>query len=142
MLFIVASGLAPNTDAQLAIRSLIGFFGCTPLVCAGVSISDLWNPMERVLAFPVFANAAFTGPVLVPGHGRIHCGEDGAEELAVDRVGYADYEWVGARVGCADVTGDVSADVEMGARYLRRVTGDDRFRAQVEIRLESFPVRL
>lgn len=64
MIFIMASGLAPNIGAQLAFRFLAGFFGSTPLTCAGGSISDLWSPMERVFAFPVFANAAFTGPVL------------------------------------------------------------------------------
>jgi MFS family permease len=67
----MASGLAPNIGAQLAFRFLAGFFGSTPLVCAGGSISDLWNPMERVLAFPVFANAAFTGPLLGPVMGQL-----------------------------------------------------------------------
>jgi MFS family permease len=66
MIFIMASGLAPNIGAQLAFRFLAGFFGSTPLVCAGGSISDLWNPMERVLAFPSFALAAFMGPLMGP----------------------------------------------------------------------------
>ena len=59
----MASGLAPNIGAQLAFRFLAGLFGSTPLTCAGGSISDLWDPMERVYAFPVFANAAFMGPI-------------------------------------------------------------------------------
>ena len=63
MIFIMASGLAPNIGAQLAFRFLAGLFGSTPLTCAGGSISDLWSPMERVYAFPVFANAAFMGPI-------------------------------------------------------------------------------
>lgn len=63
MIFIMASGLAPNIGSQLAFRFLAGLFGSTPLTCAGGSISDLWSPMERVYAFPVFANAAFMGPI-------------------------------------------------------------------------------
>jgi len=63
MVFVMASGLAPNTGAQLAFRFLAGLFGSTPLTCAGGSISDLWSPMERVYAFPMFANAAFMGPI-------------------------------------------------------------------------------
>lgn len=43
MIFVMASGLAPNIGAQLAFRLLAGFFGSTPLTCAGGSISDLWN---------------------------------------------------------------------------------------------------
>ena len=61
MIFVMASALAPNIGAQLAFRFIAGCFAATPLVCAGGSISDLWNPMERVYAFPVFANAAFMG---------------------------------------------------------------------------------
>ena len=64
MIFIMASALAPNLGAQLVFRFLAGFFGSTPLTCAGGSISDIWAPLERVYAFPVFANAAFMGPIL------------------------------------------------------------------------------
>jgi MFS family permease len=66
MIWIMASALAPNIGAQLVFRFLAKFFGSTPLTCAGGSISDLWDPMERVYAFPVFANAAFMGPILGP----------------------------------------------------------------------------
>lgn len=66
MIFIMASALAPNIGAQLVFRFIAGFFGSTPLTCAGGSISDLWSPMERVYAFPIFANAAFMGPIFGP----------------------------------------------------------------------------
>jgi MFS family permease len=66
MIFIMASRLAPNIGAQLAFRFLAGFFGSTPLACAGGSISDLWDPMGRVFTFPIFAKATFTGPVFGP----------------------------------------------------------------------------
>jgi len=51
MIFIMASGLAKSIQQQLLFRFLAGFFGSTPLTCAGGSISDLWTPMERVFAF-------------------------------------------------------------------------------------------
>lgn len=66
MVFVMASALAPNIAAQLVFRFLAGFFGATPLVCAGGSLSDVWSPLERVYTFPVFANAGFLGPVLGP----------------------------------------------------------------------------
>ena len=66
MIFIMASVLAPYIGAQLAFRFIAGCFSATPLVCAGGSLSDLWNPMERIYAFPIFATAAFMGPVLGP----------------------------------------------------------------------------
>ena len=66
MIFIMASALAPTIGAQLVFRFMAGFFGSTPLTCAGGSISDLCSPMERVYAFPVFATAAFMGPIFGP----------------------------------------------------------------------------
>lgn len=63
MIFVMAAALSPNIGAQLAFRFIGGCFAATPLVCAGGTISDLWTPMERVYAFPIFAVAAFAGPL-------------------------------------------------------------------------------
>jgi len=41
MIFIMTSALAPNIGAQLAFRFIAGFFGSTPLICAGGTLSDL-----------------------------------------------------------------------------------------------------
>jgi hypothetical protein len=49
MIFTMASGLAPNLGAQLVFRFLAGFFGSTPLVCAGGSISDMWTAEDRTV---------------------------------------------------------------------------------------------
>ncbi len=66
MVHIIASALAPNIGTQLALQFIAGCFAATPLTCAGGSISDLWSPMERVHASPVFANAAFMGLIFEP----------------------------------------------------------------------------
>ena len=66
MIFIMASGLAPNIGAQLAFRFLAGIFGCPPLTCAGGTVADLWNPLEKTLIFPMYAILSFGGPVLGP----------------------------------------------------------------------------
>ena len=63
MIFIMASALAPNIGAQLAFRFIAGFFAATPLSCAGGSVSDLFDQIERVYAFPIFAASAFMGPI-------------------------------------------------------------------------------
>jgi len=70
MIFVMAAALSPNIGAQLAFRFIGGCFAATPLVCAGGTISDLWTPMERVYAFPIFAVAAFAGPLFGPGKPR------------------------------------------------------------------------
>lgn len=65
-IWIMASALAPNFGAQCAFRFLAGACGSTPLTCAGGSIADMYSPKERTLTFPIFANAAFSGPVAAP----------------------------------------------------------------------------
>lgn len=142
MIFIMASGLAPNIGAQLAFRFIAGFFGSTPLTCAGGSLSDLWNPMERVYAFPVFANAAFMGPIFGPIVG----GFIGESPL----VSWRWTEWI-----TLIISGMVLAMVVLfqpetyapillkwKAAHLRALTGDQRYKAAVEVRERTFLDRL
>lgn len=66
MLFVMASGLAPNIGSLLIFRFICGVFGSPPLTCAGGTIADLWSPMEKTLVFPLFSILAFGGPTLGP----------------------------------------------------------------------------
>ncbi|PBP20317.1 MFS general substrate transporter, partial [Diplocarpon rosae] len=142
MIWIMASALAPNLGAQLVFRFLAGFFGSTPLTCAGGSISDLWGPMERVYAFPVFANAAFMGPIFGPVVG----GFVGQSSL----VSWRWTEWITLIVSAAILTLVVLFQPETfapillkwKASHLRTITGDDRYVAEVEIRADPFWERL
>ncbi|KAL9083212.1 MAG: hypothetical protein Q9165_008618 [Trypethelium subeluteriae] len=142
MLFIMASGLAPSIGTQLTFRFLAGFFGSTPLTCAGGSLSDLWSPMERVYAFPIFANAAFTGPIVGPIIG----GFIAQSSL----VSWRWTEWI-TLIMSGLVLGMVclfqpetypAVLLKWKAAHLRRVTGDERYRAEMEIREEKFLTRL
>lgn len=142
MIFIMASGLAKNIQQQLVFRFLAGFFGSTPLTCAGGSISDLWTPMERVFAFPMFANAAFLGPVMGPVLGGF---------IAQSTI--VSWRWVewttlimsGLVLGLVVLfQPETYAPVLLAwkAQHLRSVTGDPRFVAEMEIRGDSFLKRL
>jgi multidrug resistance protein len=142
MVFIMASGLAPNIGAQLAFRFLAGFFGSTPLTCAGGSISDLWSPMERVYAFPVFATAAFMGPIFGPIVGGF-IGQS-------SHISWRWTEWVTLIISGAVLILVVFFQPETyapillkwKANHLRKLTGDERYRAEVEVRDETFMHRL
>ena len=142
MIWIMAAGLAPNISSQLIFRFLAGFFGSTPLTCAGGSLSDLWDPMERVYTFPVFANAAFMGPILGPVLGGF-IGESNA-------VSWKWCEWVtlimsGLILGLVVLfQRETYAPVllKWKASHLRKLTGDDRYVAEVEIRADPFRTRL
>ncbi|KAL9002273.1 MAG: hypothetical protein Q9188_004785 [Gyalolechia gomerana] len=142
MVFVMASALAPNIGAQVVFRFLAGFFGSTPLTCAGGSISDLWSPMERVYAFPVFANAAFMGPIFGPVVG----GFIGESSL----VSWRWTEWVTLIISGLILASIVFLQPETyapillkwKAAHLRAMTGDGRYKAEVEIRQETFRLRL
>ncbi|TKA33354.1 hypothetical protein B0A50_00907 [Salinomyces thailandicus] len=140
MCFIVGCALAPNIGGQLALRFIAGCFASTPLTCAGGTISDLWNPLERVWSFPIFANAAFTGPLLGPVVGGWI-------------VMYLDWRWtewvtlifsgfIFILVVLFQPETYPPILLKWKAQHLRDLTGDPRYRAEIEIRQESFLHRL
>lgn len=142
MCFILGSALSPNIGAQLAFRFLAGFFGSTPLVCAGGSISDLWSPLERVYAFPMFANAGFLGPTLGP--------IIGGYIAQSHQLSWRWTEWITlifsglilAVVVLFQPETYPQTLLKWKAEHLRAITGDDRYRAFLEIRQETFRHRL
>ena len=143
MIFIMASALAPTIGAQLIFRFIAGLFGSTPLTCAGGSISDLWSPMERVYAFPMFANAAFMGPIFGPVIG----GFIGNSTLLNH---WRWTEWITLIISGMILTlvvlfqPETYGPVLLGwkAKKLRQLTGDERYKAEIEIRDVAFSTRL
>ena len=142
MIFIMASGLAPNIGAQIAFRFLAGFFGAAPLTCAGGSISDMWDSIERSYGFPIYAIPAFSGPVLGPVIGSY---------IGNGRIGSWRWtEWItlilAGLVLCVIVLFQKETYppllLKWKAQHLRRITGDDRFQAELEITKTTLWTRL
>ena len=142
MLFVMASGLAPSIGPQIAFRFLAGFFGSTPLVCAGGTLTDLFTPKERVVVFPLFAAAAFCGPVLGPVVGGF-----------IAQSPEVSWRWTDWITLCA--TGALlilitlllpetyaPALLKYKAQLLRQATGDTRYVAAAETRDVPFGRRL
>ncbi|RFU72901.1 mfs general substrate transporter [Trichoderma arundinaceum] len=71
MLCTMGAGLACNIGAQLALRFLAGMFGSTPLVCAGGTVSDLWDPVDQIHIFPIYATGGFLGLAVGPAIGGL-----------------------------------------------------------------------
>lgn len=131
--WIMASGLAPNFGAQITFRFLAGCSASTPLVCSGGSVSDMFNSVEKTWAFPVYAIAAFGGPML----GAVMGAYIGPSPL----VSWRWTEWT-----MLILSGVIIALVfflmpetyaplllKWKAKHLRRVTGDDRYRSEHEV---------
>ncbi|KAK9356413.1 major facilitator superfamily domain-containing protein [Lipomyces doorenjongii] len=141
-IFIMASALAPNFGAQVVFRFLAGFFGSTPLVCAGGSIADMWDPVEKTYGFPIFAIAGFGGPVLGPVIGGY---------VGVGHIGSWRWtEWISLITAGLVLSLVVLFQPETyapillkwKARHLREITGDDRYRGELEITHNTFWTRM
>jgi MFS family permease len=142
MIFVLASALAPNIGAQLAFRFLAGVFGSTPLTCAGGSISDLWSPLEKTYSFPIFAIGGFAGPALGPVI---------ASYIGVGNIGTWRWtEWITLIMAGLVLIIIFFFQIETypplllkwKAQQLRKLTGDDRFRAELEVTETTLLTRL
>jgi MFS family permease len=140
LIFIMASALAPNLHSHLIFRFFAGFFGSTPLSCAGGTVADLWNPVQKAYAFPVYAIPAFIGPMV----GQI------IGSFVPTTLGWRWLEWLMLIMGGAILILIVLVQPETygnlllhwKASVLRKETGDSRYRAPMELRRESLGRRL
>ncbi|KAJ5692547.1 hypothetical protein N7462_001970 [Penicillium macrosclerotiorum] len=133
MIFIMGSALAPNIGAQLAFRFLAGIFGCPALTCAGGTIADLWNPLEKTIYFPMYAVLSFGGPVLGPVLAS-YMGQTGV-------LSWRWTAWLILILSGAVLILIVLFQPETYAplllrwkgKHLRRETGDSRFRSEMDM---------
>lgn len=133
MAFVLGSALAPNIGAQLAFRFLAGIFGCPPLTCAGGTIADLWNPLEKTVYFPLYAILSFGGPVLGPVVAS-YMGQTGV-------ISWRWTSWIILIMSGAILVLIILFQPETYAplllkwkgKQLRQMTGDQRFRSEMDM---------
>ncbi|KAJ5679032.1 hypothetical protein N7462_007276 [Penicillium macrosclerotiorum] len=139
MLFEMGSGLAQNVTQRIVCRALCGLFGSAPLVCSAGALVDLWSQIERVYVFPFYAIVAFLGATTGPAPGSVI--------VWVHAVSWRFVDWM-----TIIMAGIILAltllflpetyspvILQWKARQLRRLTGDERYRAPAEFR--SLPVK-
>ncbi|GES61322.1 major facilitator superfamily domain, general substrate transporter [Aspergillus terreus] len=140
LIFIMAAALAPNLHGHLIFRFFAGFFGSTPLTCAGGTVADLWDPLQKTWAFPLYTVPAFTGPIL----GQI------IGSFIPGTLGWRWLEWIMLIMGGLilvlvtvlqpETYGNLL--LEWKAAALRAQTGNSRYKAPMELRSESLGRRL
>ncbi|KAJ4421730.1 hypothetical protein N0V82_003574 [Gnomoniopsis sp. IMI 355080] len=134
MAMILGAGLAPNFGAQITFRLLAGCAASTPLVCAGGSVADMFDGVEKTWAFPLYAIAAFGGPML----GAVMGAYIGPSSVS---GGWRWAEWtVLLAAGVIMVLllllmPETYAPLLLRwkAEHLRRLTGDERYRSELEV---------
>lgn len=140
LIFIMAAALAPNLHSHLIFRFFAGFFGSTPLSCAGGTVADLWDPAQKAYAFPAYAIPAFAGPMI----GQI------IGSYIPMTLGWRWLEWIMFIMGGAILVMVLLLQPETygslllhwKAMVLRKETGDKRYRAPIEMKRESLGRRL
>ncbi|KAJ5231826.1 Major facilitator superfamily domain general substrate transporter [Penicillium citrinum] len=140
LIFIMASALAPNLHSHLIFRFFAGFFGSTPLSCAGGTVADLWDPAQKAYAFPAYAIPAFSGPMI----GQI------IGSYIPTTLGWRWLEWIMLIMGGVILVIVLLLQPETygslllhwKASILRKETGDKRYRAPMEVKRESLGRRL
>ncbi|KAK1978587.1 major facilitator superfamily transporter [Colletotrichum cereale] len=131
--WILACGLAPNFGAHITFRLLAGCAASAPLTCCGGSVSDMFNPLEKTWAFPIYAINAFGGPML----GAVMGAYIGPSTFVTWRWA----EWTmlilsGLVLVCILLfMPETYEPVLLGwkAKHLRQATGDDRYHSEHEV---------
>lgn len=130
--FNIGCALSKNTASILVFRFLSGTFAASPLTNSGGVIADLWDAKTRGIALSLFSLAPFAGPALGPiVSGFIS-------------VGGASWRWL--FWVCTIFSGVCLALVVLTlpetyapiillkkARRIRKETGDDRYKAPIEL---------
>lgn len=141
MCFIMGSALAPNIGGQIVLRFFAGFFGSTPLVCAGGSIADLWDQMGKTYAFPLYGVTGFGGPVMGPVI---------ASYIGTEMNTWRWAEWINlfmATLALIIILAFMPETfgpliLKWKAEDIRAVTGDSRYKAELEITHRKFSTRM
>ncbi|KAJ5172105.1 hypothetical protein N7492_004698 [Penicillium capsulatum] len=142
MLFDMGAGLAQNVVHRIVCRALAGLFGSAPLLCSAAALVDIWSLIERVYAFPFYSIITFLGATVAPTPGSI--------VTWVQAVSWRWVDWmtiIFAGVLLALVVlflPETYSPVLLywKAEQLRRLTGDDRYRAPIEFKRVSLGNRL
>lgn len=130
--FNIGCALSKNTASILVFRFLSGTFAASPLTNSGGVIADMWDAKTRGVALSLFSLAPFAGPALGP----IVSGF-----IAVSGTSWRWLFWV-----CTIFSGVCLALVILTlpetyapiillkkARRIRKETGDDRYKAPIEL---------
>jgi MFS family permease len=141
--FLMASALAPNIGAQIVFRFLASTAGAAPSVCAGGSIVDMFDALEKSYMLPLFSLFGFGGAALGPVMGAWI-----AESPILHTWRWA--EWFTLMFAAITLVTtflfqpETYAPVLLSwkARQLRTISGDDRYFAAHEIERVPLTSRL
>lgn len=136
VIFIIPCALAKNIATILVCRLIDGLLFSAPMCLIGGSLSDIWDGKERGKAMAVFSAAPFLGPVMGPIFGGLL-----GDFTSTWRWIYwtflivAGFFYVVFVVLVPETHHNTL--LKKRAAHLRKVTGDDSYKALCELKVRS-----
>lgn len=136
LIFIIPCGLAQNIGTMLVCRLIDGLAFSAPMCLIGGSLADIWEGKERGKAMAVFSAAPFLGPALGPPFGGLLGDFTSTWRwifwtfLIIAGVGYA------LLILFVPETHHQTI-LRRRAKKLRKLTGDDTYRAISELKVRT-----
>ncbi|KAG8856690.1 hypothetical protein FRB91_000395 [Serendipita sp. 411] len=130
--FQFACALSPNAAALLIFRFLGGCFAACPLTNSGAILGDIWDPETRGTATAIFTLSPFAGPAIGPiVGGAIYLKGISWKWLFWILTIFAGLCWLLVIFTIPETYGPVI--LVKKAKALRRSTGDERYKAPLEL---------
>ncbi|TIB84808.1 putative MFS transmembrane transport protein [Wallemia mellicola] len=129
-----------NIGTMIVGRLLSGLFGCIGTILVGGTLADIWVDEERSVPMSQFTFVAIFSTIAAPAY----CG------YIVERVGYRWVEWVHMIASGTLLLIELflfketrgATVLAQRTKKLRKETGDNRFRAPIELESESIKMLL
>lgn len=137
LIFIIPCALAENIATMLVCRLIDGIAFSAPMCLIGGSLADIWEGHERGKAMAVFSAAPFLGPSLGPLFGGLLGDYTSTWRwiywtfLIIAGVGYILLLLLVPETHHQTL-------LKRRAKKLRKLTGDDRYRAISELKVRTF----
>lgn len=137
VVFIIPCALAKNIGTLLVCRLIDGLAFLAPMCLVGGSLADIWEASERGMAMAVFSAAPFLGPVMGPIFGGLL-----GDYTSTWRWIYWTFLIVAGFFYVMFVAFVPETHhntlLKKRAKYLRKVTGDESYKALCEIQPRVF----
>lgn len=145
MLFSMGSGLAKTYYTANAVERIIfrffgGLFGSASLVCTNAAISDLWTRRERVYMFPLYTCLVLTAPMFAALIDSIIVRYSSGRFVHWTNLALVGVAWLIMLFFLPETY--IPVLLQWKARHMRKITGDVRYRAPIELKRVSFLSRL
>lgn len=136
LIFIIPCGVAKNIETLIVCRLLDGIFFSAPMTLIGGSLADIWEAKDRGQAMAIFSAAPFLGPVFGPVLGSLVVLGSSWSWVYWTLLIIAGVFYVIFTILVPETHANTL--LKSRAQKLRKLTGDDSYKAICELKKVDF----